>query len=184
MRFIHRARLAVARRHLARRTGSERDFRQPEVKNLGVAAFGHKDVGGLDVAMHDSLGVSRVECIRHLNGHREQNFQIQWPPPNTVLQGRAIEVFHGDKRQAILLANVVNRADVGMIERRGSLGLTLEPAERLRVTRDLIRQELQGHETVQPSVLGLIDHAHSAAAELFNDAVVRDSLADHAVRSC
>ena len=33
---------------------------------------------------------------------------------------------------------------------------------------------------MQPRVLGLVDHTHPAAAELLNDAVVRDGLADHA----
>ena len=33
---------------------------------------------------------------------------------------------------------------------------------------------------MQSYVLGLIDHTHAAAAELLDDAVVRDNLADHA----
>src|SRR5438445_13771708 len=32
---------------------------------------------------------------------------------------------------------------------------------------------------MQPGVLGFVNHAHPPAAELFNDAVVRDGLADH-----
>jgi hypothetical protein len=35
---------------------------------------------------------------------------------------------------------------------------------------------------VEGHVLGLIDHTHPTAAELFNDAIARDSLADHAKR--
>ena len=30
-------------------------------------------------------------------------------------------------------------------------------------------------------ILGLVDHAHAAAAELFHDAVMGDTLADHVV---
>ena len=41
--------------------------------------------------------------------------------------------------------------------------------------------ELQGDEAVQPGVLGLVHHSHAAPAELLDDAVVRDGLADHAV---
>ncbi len=32
---------------------------------------------------------------------------------------------------------------------------------------------------MQPRVLGLVDDAHAAAAQLLDDAVVRDGLADH-----
>ena len=33
--------------------------------------------------------------------------------------------------------------------------------------------------TMESSVFGLVDHAHPTAAELLDDAVVRDGLADH-----
>ena len=54
-----------------------------------------------------------------------------------------------------------------------------EALQRLRVPGDLFGQKLQGDEAVQPSVLGLVDHTHAATAELLDDAVVRDGLADH-----
>jgi hypothetical protein len=44
---------------------------------------------------------------------------------------------------------------------------------------DIFGQELEGDETVEASVLRLVNHAHSAAAQLAQDAVVGDSLADH-----
>jgi len=34
-------------------------------------------------------------------------------------------------------------------------------------------------QAMQPSILGFVNHAHSAAAELLDDAVVRDVLAEH-----
>ena len=76
-------------------------------------------------------------------------------------------------------ANVVNRADVGMVQRRRRLRLALETRQRLRIARDVVGQELQRDEAVQARVLGLVDHAHAAAAQLLDDAVVRDGLADH-----
>jgi hypothetical protein len=50
----------VRRGNLARRTGRLFDFRQPEVENFGVPAFGDKNVGRLDVAMNNPLGVRAV----------------------------------------------------------------------------------------------------------------------------
>src|SRR5215813_2337198 len=45
--------------------------------------------------------------------------------------------------------------------------------------RDVLRQELQGDETSKIEVLGLVHHTHPAAAELLDDAVMRDGLPDH-----
>jgi hypothetical protein len=40
-------------------------------------------------------------------------------------------------------------------------------------------QELQRNETVKTNIFSLENHTHSAAAELFQDAIVRYGLADH-----
>ncbi len=147
-----------------------------------MASLGHKNIGGLNIAMDDSLGVGRIERICNLDGQWQQNFQFERPSRNAVLQSHAIQEFHGDERLPVLLADVVNGADVGVIQRRSSLRLTLKPAKRLRIARHFVRQKLQGDETMQPSVFGLIDNTHSAATELLDDAIVRDGLADHCAR--
>ena len=103
-------------------------------------------------------------------------------PDDAVLQRQPVQKLHGDEGLAVLLADVVNGADVGMIQRGGGLRFALETLEGLRVTGDFVGQELEGDETVQPGVFGLVDHAHAAAAELFDDAVVRYGLADHCQR--
>ena len=52
-------------------------------------------------------------------------------------------------------------------------------AECLRVFGYIVRQELESDKAAELHVLGLVDHTHPAAAELLDDAVVRDGLADH-----
>ena len=44
---------------------------------------------------------------------------------------------------------------------------------------DVFGEELEGDEAAELDVFGLVDHAHAAAAEFFEDAIVRDGLADH-----
>ena len=61
------------------------------------------------------------------------------------------------------------------------LGFALEARQRLRVLGDIIGQELQGDEAIELGVFGLVDHTHAAAAELLDDAVVRDGLADERI---
>ena len=44
-----------------------------------------------------------------------------------------------------------------------------------------IGEEFQGDEAIEQSVLGFVDDAHSAAAETFEDAEVRNGLSDERV---
>ena len=96
-----------------------------------------------------------------------------------MLQRHPVQKLHGDERLAVLLANVVDGADVGVIQRGCGLGFALETGEGLRVTGNFLGQKLEGNKTVQPGVLGLVDHAHTAAAQLLDNAVVRNGLPDH-----
>jgi hypothetical protein len=50
-------------------------------------------------------------------------------PGNAALQRRAVEMFHGDERFSVLFANVVNCADVRMIERGSGLRFTLKASQ-------------------------------------------------------
>src|SRR5579864_8282275 len=96
-----------------------------------------------------------------------------------MLERAAIEKFHGDERLAVFFSDVVNCADIWVVESRGSLGLTAEAGQILRVFGDIVRQEFQGHEAAEPRVLGFIHYSHATTAKLLDDAIVRDALSDH-----
>ncbi|HME31799.1 MAG TPA: hypothetical protein VKG65_03505 [Terriglobales bacterium] len=164
----------VRRCNLAPRTSFDCDLGQSKIKDLSVTAFGYEDIGRLDVAVDDSLGMSGVQRVGNLNRQREDNFGLYRLSRDEMLQGYAVEEFHGKERLTVLLANVENGANVEMIQRRRGLRLALESGERLRVAGDFFRQEFEGDETMQPRVLGLKYHAHAAATEFLDDAVVRD----------
>jgi serine/threonine protein kinase len=53
----------------------------------------------------------------------------------------------------------------------------LETGQCLRVAGNVLRQELEGNKAPKASVLSLIDHAHTAAAELLDDPVMGDGAA-------
>ena len=159
-----------------------RDFGQAEVENFSNPAVGDEDVGRLDVAMNDAFGVGGVECVGDLDGQRQQRFQRHRMPRNAVLQRHTVEKLHGDEGLPVLLADVMNSPDVGMIQRRRSLRFPLKAGQRMWVLCEVGRQELESDETVQADVLGLVDDTHAATAELLDDAIVRDGLADHEYR--
>ena len=63
-----------------------------------------------------------------------------------------------------------------MIEGRGGLGFAAETFERLAVLREVVGKKLEGDEAAEACVLGLVDHAHTAATELLDDPVMGNSL--------
>src|SRR3990172_5105075 len=89
------------------------------------------------------------------------------------------EKFHGDERPAVVLADVVNRADVGVVQRGRGLRFAPESLQGLAVPGKLSWEKLEGDEPMKPDVLGFEDDAHTATTDLFQDAVVGNSLANH-----
>jgi hypothetical protein len=129
--------------------------------------------------MHDAFGVSGVEGVGDFYGEGDKNFEVERASGDTVLEGDALEVFHGDEGPSFKLTDVMDGADMWVVQCGCGLGFTLEAAQGLRVFSDVVRKEFEGNETVQACVLGLVDYSHPAAAQLLDDAVVRDGLADH-----
>ena len=60
------------------------EFRQSEIQNLGGAAFGHKNVPRLDVAVHDSFFVCRIQRVRQLDADFDRAGDGQASPPPAV----------------------------------------------------------------------------------------------------
>src|SRR5580698_2474070 len=97
-----------------------------------------------------------------------------------MLQRLPFQILHRDERVPVVFIDLVNRADVWMIQRRGGLRLSLKPAQGLRIFGYIVRKELQCHEAFQLRILGLVDNTHPSSAELLQYPVVGNRLADHA----
>jgi hypothetical protein len=59
-----------------------------------------------------------------------------------------------------------------------SLGFALKSLQRNGLLDQIGRQELERKVTVELEIFGLVHHTHPAAAELAQDAIVRDGLVD------
>ena len=179
-RRSRRGQLVHAEVGLGRIPGNRRfQLGQTKIENLPVPAAGDKNIGRLNVAVNDALGVRRIERIGHIDRNSQQRLQFERRVVDGMLQRQAIQKFHDDEGAAVGLPDVVNRADVGMIQRRGRLRLAMKSAQRLGIACHAFGKELQRDETVEARVLGFVDHAHAAAAQLLQDPVMRDGLADH-----
>ena len=93
------------------------------------------------------------------------------------LQRLAVVERHRDEQLPLgCLADLVDRADVGMIQRRRGAGLLQKAAFRLGSRAEVARQELQGDVPAEPLVERLVDHSHRPRAEGFEHAVPADGL--------
>ncbi len=159
--------------------GGAGNFRQSEIENLGVAAIGNEDVRGLDIAMNDSPDVRGIEGIGHFNRQREQALELHRPAIDQMFQRLAAEALHHDEDMSLMLADFVDGADVGMIQRGCGAGLAAKSFEGLRILRGIVGKKFQGDEAAELGVFRFVDDTHPSAAKEFKDAVVRDCLADH-----
>jgi hypothetical protein len=158
-------------------TGEGGNFGEAEVENFGIATFGDENVGGLDVAVDDALGMSGIESVGDLDRVSEELIELDRAADDDVLEGGAIEKLHGDESFAGVFADVVNGADIRVVERGGGAGFALEALQRLGVVGDVFGEEFESYEAAKAGVFGFVHHAHAAADEFFDDAIVRNRLA-------
>ena len=151
---------------------------QAEVEHLDLSARRDEDVAGLEIAVDDALGMRRLERVGHADGQVQHDGHREWPPPNRGPQRLAFDQLHRDEMLAVVLADVVDGADVGVIQRRGRARFAPQPFRSLRVRDEVWRQELEGDGATESGVSGAIDHAHAAGAQRRLDAIVPDRLAD------
>jgi hypothetical protein len=66
-----------------------------------------------------------------------------------------------------------------VIQRSGGAGLTLESLDSLRISRPIWSEQLDRDRATERRVLGSINQAHPAFAELCENPVVRNGRANH-----
>ena len=141
-----------------------------------------QDVGGLDVAMDEAARVRGVERGGHRGDDRRRALGLE---PALAAQQRAqvlaLDVAHDLEQHAVLLARVVDRDHVRMIERRGDLRLRDEAAAEGRVVGERGRDQLDGHVPVEGEVGRPVDDAHAALARHLVEAVTREDRPDGGV---
>ena len=101
-------------------------------------------------------------------------FQLQGTLGDLVLDGLAFEERHGEKGLAVGLVDLVDGANVLMIEARRGRGFPDEAGLVLGVVGGVRRQELEGDGTFELGVLSLVNDTHPALAEFLGDLVVGD----------
>ncbi len=130
--------------------------------------------------MHDPAGMGGIQRVGHLSGDLDDSGNLQRSLLHELTQRLAFHELHGDERQSVFgLADVVDDADVRMIECRSGFGLGQEPPPAVRIVRQFRRQELDRRLPVQTCVFRQKHFPHAARAEPGGDAIVANRVADH-----
>lgn len=162
---------------IGRERGAGSNLGEAEVEDLRVPASREEQVCRFDVAMDDALRVRSIEGICDLLPEIEDRRLGHRAGAEHDLERIPLEEFHDEKAPRLVPAEVVDRADVGVIERRGRSGFALEALDCRDIVRQFRGQELERDLPAQAQILGTVDNAHAAATEFFDDAVVGDGLA-------
>ena len=81
-----------------------------------------------------------------------------------------------------MFLHFINRADIGVVQGRGSARLTLKALQGSRIARQVLGQEFQGDAAPQADILCFVHDSHAAATDPREDPIVREGLARQCCR--
>ena len=146
---------------------------QPEIEDLDPPVPCHEQVFRLDVTMDDALVVSAGQTACDLPAELGRFAGANGALGQTLAQCLAFEKFRHDERRTVVRAEVVDREDVGVGQRRDCLGLAFESGEVLGVIGQLARQHLDRNLAIEFGVDCAPDLAHASFADLLDDSVMQ-----------
>ena len=111
--------------------------------------------------MDDAVPVCVLECLRHFDPVSHHRLRRHGFPLNQLAQRPAFDVLHGDEWQAAVIANLVDGADVTMVQRRGGARLA---QERFAGIRRAPSEHFDRHRALQDGIDGAIDDRDSLMA--------------------
>ncbi len=139
------------------------EFGESKVQQL-CASLGQHDVAWLQVPVRHALTVRLVQRVSYLDGVSQYLIQRQRAFVQSLGQCFPFQVLHDQEVDSILLADVVQDTDVGMVETGDRSGFALKSFSQLRLVSKMRGQDLDGNSAVQASITGLVDFSHSARA--------------------
>jgi hypothetical protein len=112
--------------------------------------------------------VCAVRCIQRVSdsdGNFQERLQFNRPSIDALLKSLALEQLHRDEVPAFMFPDVINRADVGVIQRRRCARLAQESLHCSRIAADIFRQELQRHSPAKATVFRSVHNGHPTGAD-------------------
>ena len=180
-RVVHRAHPLTRPREAADRAGV---LREAEVRQVDVVLGGDEDVRRLDVAMDQFPLVSGVQGARDLGDEMGSTLGLERAAIDRVAQVRPLHPAHRDEQDPVLLAGLVDRDHIRVIDRSGDHPFAPEPLAKRGVPRQRRRYELQRHRTREAKLARAVDDAHPASGRHLLDPVAGELRADDKLCCC
>ena len=121
--------------------------------------------------MNDATAVGFVEAIGDLRAELQDLVERQGTFFEALGEGLAFDAFHDEIVDAVLMADVVEHANVGMIEAGNGFGFAFETLLLHGIGRKMRGKNLDGDSAVEAGVARAIDFSHAASAEWREDFV-------------
>ena len=121
--------------------------------------------------MHDAPRVRVRQRVGQLLAVREDLVERQRAMGQPLAQRLPLDQFHGDVRLVVGLADVVHRADVGMIELGGQARFTHEPRPGGLIGHRLGGQYFQRDLPLEPRIARAVDLPHPARPQGGHDLI-------------
>src|SRR5262249_8013403 len=137
-----------------------------------------------DVTMHDAACMRCRQGVANLDGDRERRLQLQRAAVDQFAHIRSFYSLHDDKVDTISKRQIVNCANVWMIQRRGELCFSFEASKIYFIRSQLRWQNLDDDGSFEFCVDCFVNCTLPAGAELGNDAIVKKRLPDHKEERC
>src|SRR5260221_10521059 len=123
--------------------------------------------------------MSRLQAIRDLDGEGEDRIDVERLATDALPERAAEEPLHFDEGLPLEVLNAVYGADVGVVQGAGRAGFAPKTLQGLPIAGGRPGQELESHPAPELRVLGLVDDAHAALPERFQDVEAGDGTTAH-----
>jgi hypothetical protein len=146
-------------------------LRQSKIEHLHGAVVAQLDVRGLEIAMDDALLVSRLQRLGDLTGDRKRLIERHGRASDVLGQRLPVNELHDQRRDAVRFLQSVDLGDVRVIQGSEDFRFALKASKALHVTRQRLRQHLDGDGALQVRVGGAINLTHAARAQRRDDLI-------------
>jgi hypothetical protein len=115
--------------------------------------------------MHDALAMRFVQRVGDFHAELQHLLERQRPFLQTRRECFAFQVLHDEVLGPILRAHIMQRTNVGMIQRGDRTGFAFETLPRFGRIGQMLRQYLNRHGAVEPRIPRAINLSHPARAQ-------------------
>ena len=113
-----------------------------------------------------------AKTLADLRGDVDGVVHVEWPTSDALLERLPLVVGHDEiELPVVCLVDLVDGANVGVVQSGRGLGLLEEALLGGLVAGQVGWQQLDRHTPIQPGIVGRVDDAHPAAAQLRDDLV-------------